>query len=109
MVNDNITRALVALHMEINQSNLGENEKAALNHLVDKLIVFYVNHYNEIMKYDENIKDRKMTILTTLMTDYIVSINDTVEGKNDAFCISNMIYKDINYDDGKGQFKKKRI
>ena len=108
MENDTITRALMALESEVDDSNLKLEEKDALKRLIDKLLFFYKDHYNEIMKYDSHTIQKKMTILTGLMTDYIVSINDTIVGKNDAYCIINMIFKEINYDDGKGQFKKRR-
>lgn len=101
---------LNALKKGVEAANLTIAEKNALNNLLDKLIIYYIDRYNEIEKCTDSQAyiDRNSRLISE-MTDYIVSINDTINKKNDAFCIVNMIYKEINYDEAKGRFKRKRL
>ncbi len=109
MKNDSISRALIALSSEVDNSNLSLDDKNALKHLIEKLSTFYKIHYDAIMECNVNIINKKIPILVSLMTDYIVAINDTIRGKNSAINIVSMIHKELNYDDGKGQFKRKKL
>ena len=105
-----IQNALMALKKSINNSNLSVNVANVLTKLVEILGVFYATKKEEIdnsIEYDP-MKHRQVH-LESQMTDYIVSINDAIKGKNDAFCIANIIYKEINYDEKKGIFKRKRL
>ena len=43
------------------------------------------------------------------MVDYIVYINDTINGKYNVHYVVNDIYKEISYDNNKGYFKRKRL
>ena len=108
---DRMTRVIEALCNDVSNSKLQNNEKTALLKLLEKLLVYYQNQYNELekAKYDYNAYNKRKSLLVSIMTDFVVTINDTIEGKNDAFCITNMIYKEINYDDKKGKFKRKRL
>ena len=108
---DRITKAIYALCNNVNNSKLHANEKNALLKLLEKIMVYYQERSVEIekIKDDYSMYNRKKAILISTMTDFIVTINDTIEGKNDAFCITNIIYKEINYDDKKDKFKRKRL
>ena len=105
-----ILSALKALCYEVDNSSLTISEKNALKKLLDKLVDYYTNEYNIINKNNyQTIKKYKMYELTSKMTDYIVTINDTIHGKNDVYSVINMIFNEINYDDKKGLFKRKRL
>ena len=111
MEEDRIFKVLSALHDIIDNSFLKVNEKNILKTLLEKIYTYYQEQCNEIEKYQVDIctYTRKRAILTSQVTDYIVSINDAIKGKNNISCIANIIYKEINYDDKKGKFKRKRL
>ena len=110
MESSTIQNALKMLYSCVDKSSLPLNEKNGLKRLIKTLDVYYVNKYDSIensLDYD-TIRHR-LNLLTSQMTDYIVAINDTLKGKNNAFYIINMIYKEINYDEKKGIFKRRRL
>ena len=104
-----IINALNALVNEVDNSNLIKGEKEILKKLINKLIIFYSNKYDEIIKHDDATIKKKLSLLQVVITDYIVAINDTVIGKNDVYAIVNMVNKDVNDSELKKQLKKKRI
>ena len=109
-MSNSISKALMALYENINNSMLADNERNVLKILIEKLIVYYTNEY----KKQEECRDcfdytYRMEKLSSQMTDYIVTINDTIKGSNDVHCIVNKIYQEINYDEKKGIFKRKRL
>ena len=108
---DRMTKVIEALCNDVSNSRLNINEKTALLKLLEKLIIYYQDQYRELekIKGDYNAYNKKKSLLVSIMTDFIVAINDTIDGKNDAFCITNMIYKEMNYDDKKGKFKRKGL
>ena len=107
---DSTIKVLTKLSENVMTSTLNKSEKNALVKLIKIIIIFYDNKYKEIEHNNINGQDiLKLAKLTSIVTDYIVTINDTIKGKNDAFSIINIIYKEINYDNNKGQFKRKRL
>lgn len=110
MGNEIICKALDALHGSIDNSSLNDNEKNALDLLVDKLKVYFNGEINEIANMGNQAQaERRKNVLYSFMTDYLVAINDTIAGMNDTFSVVNRIYKEINYDYKKGKFKIKRL
>ena len=110
--NTSISKALIAFNDSkyeignVDGSILSETAKNAVNRLLEILCLYYVERYLEL-NMEQN--EYRLTEFSSQMTDYIVTINDTIKGKNDAFCVANAIYKEINYDEGKGKFKRKRL
>ncbi len=102
--NNSTSMALIALSKEVLKYNYPEGVKNALNKLLEILSYYYVERYLELVMDNNHLIE-----FSSRMTDYIVAINDTVNGKNDVFCVVNAIYKEINYDDKKGVFKRKRL
>lgn len=111
MEKDIITNALMALRNVVDNLTLNINEKNILQILMEKLMTYYKNQCIEIEnhKEDKKIYISKKARLVSEMTDYIVSLNDAINGKNDIVGIVNIIYKEINYDEKKGVFKRKRL
>lgn len=108
--NNNINKSIEALYMGTINSSFGDSEKNALKVLLQKLAIYYSNEYNAIqLRKDSDDYMYKINKLVSEMADYIVMINDTLDGKNDVYYIVNMIYKEINYDEKKGKFKRKRL
>jgi len=106
----NIAFAIKALCYDVANSSLPISEKNALKKLLDKLVDYYTSEYNNIMKsFNYGTHNYKLYELISKMTDYIVIINDTIHGKNDVYSVINMIFNEINYDDKKGLFKRKRL
>ncbi len=107
---DNTMKALERLSDSVIASTLDDGEKNALLKLIKIIIIFYDNKYKEIEHNNRDGQEYlRLSKLTSIVTDYIVTINDTIKGKNDVFLIVNMIYKEINYDNSKGKFKRKRL
>ena len=104
-----VINAFKSLVNEVDNSNLKNSEKELLKRLINKLIIFYSNKYDEIIKHDSVTLKKKLSVLQVVMTDYIVAINDTVIGKNDVYAIVNMVNKDVNDGELKKELKKKRI
>ena len=107
---NNISKALLALHENVSNSALSDSEKNFLKVLIEKIIIYYSSEYKKIEErhqYFDYIY--KLERLSAQMTDYIVAINDTINGKNDLYLVVNRIYKEMNYDDKKGVFKRKRL
>ena len=107
---NNISKTIQVLIEKTDESSLSRNEKFALISLLEKLLIYYVNEAKYIEEHKDFLDyDIRKTRLITNMTDYIVGINDTLKGKNDVHCIVNTIYKEINFDEKKGVFKRKRL
>ena len=102
-------KALKVLCQNVIDSSLGENEKNALIKLIDIIHQFYIDKYDEIVNDSSKIDHVRLSKLTSIVTDYIVTISDTISGKNDPYSIVNIIYKELNYDNSKGKFKRKRL
>ena len=110
MENNRVLNALDALYNNTDNSKLLFGEKNALEKLIECLKCYFINECNKINNsIDVETINHHLSLLYTRMTDYIVAINDTLKGKNDAYSIVNFIYKEINYDDKKGRFKRKRL
>ena len=102
---DNITRAIYALHSGVNNSDLDINCKQTLNVLLDKLAIYYEKRYQKIAKKHNN--NIELIHLNSALTDYIVAINNAIKEKNDVFQITSMINKEIDTLDRKRYFKIK--
>ena len=102
MRNDYISRALQALKKEINDSELTSKSRNNLDRLIKLLLDFYCIRLDAIVNSMNSIERKNMV-------DYIVSINDTLKGKNDPSGIVGLICREINYDDKKGKFKFRRL
>lgn len=108
--NNIIAKSLKSLLNKVDKSVLKDNEKNILKTLIVKVAEYYTKEYNRIFehKYDWYI-NRKLILLSTKMVDYIVYINDTINGKYNVHYVVNDIYKEISYDNNKGYFKRKRL
>ena len=101
-----IPNALNALLDDVSKSSLNDSEKNAIKLLIERVKTYYYKRYQEIL--DSNNEFKLYTFITE-MTDYIVAINSTLNGKYNVYQIVNLIYKEINYDPQKGKFKIKRL
>ena len=104
-----ILKAIQVLYKEISESSLNNSEKNVLIKLIENLEVYYNREYNGIIESCFFNINNKLNRLFSNMIDYIVAINDVINKKNDAYSTVNMIYKEINYDDRKEIFKRKRL
>lgn len=111
MRNDYISRALQALKKEINDSELTSKSRNNLDRLIELLLDFYYIRLDAIVNSMNSIERKKhqVAILSSNMVDYIVSINDTLKGKNEPSGIVGLICREINYDDKKRKFKFRRL
>lgn len=110
MGNKIILNAISSLNSKVDISNVTIGEKNALKALLSQLLIYFNNQYDEILT-NYAIKDRldKISALNSEITDYLVDINNAINGISDVFSIVNSVYKSINYDERKGKFKRKRL
>jgi hypothetical protein len=110
MENKCILNALQALSRNVGKSLLNVKEKNAIMVLLDKLIKYYNIQRENISKttnfYVARNKDFEVS---TTMTDYIVAVNDSINGRNDVFSVVNSINRKINVVEKKKFFKVKRL
>ena len=111
MENKSIPNALKALYNDTNNSNLVDTAKNAMIKLIELLLTYYGNRIEEITNGldSSEVKRQKFDLLTSQMTDYIVAINDTIKGKHNPYSVVSFIHREINYDEKKGRFKRKRL
>ena len=113
MENNCILNALKSLRENVDKVDnkvLKDNEKNVVAGMIDKLTIYYVNTYNNLVAHARGRDLFDVTVhLSCKMTDLIVKINDVIRGKADVYGVVNDIYKEINYDASKEQFKRKRL
>ncbi len=110
MNNNCILNALSSLRDSVDKTDLKENDKNVMRGMIDRLTMYYVNTYNNLVSHPRGRNDYDVTIhLSCKMTDLIVMINNALNGRSDVYGVVNAIYKEINYDANKGQFKRKRL
>ena len=105
-----IVNALNVLFVSVDKSLLSAKEKNQMKILIGKVASYFKKEINEI----ENSKiayvfKRRFINLISQMSDYIVIINDTINGSLSVIETTNKIYKEINYDNKNGHFKRKRL
>ena len=110
MENNCILNALRSLQASVDKTNLKDSDKNVVKGMIDKLMIYYNNQYNSIVAHARGRDIYTATNqLSCKMTDLIVMINDVVRYRADVYSVVNAIYKEINYDADKGQFKRKRL
>lgn len=96
--NDIIIRAYRALQKELVTSVLSDNEKHAINLLIEKLIAYYDKRLSILKKKDINFNptNEKAEILNGFMTDVLVDINTIIRGGIDVYYFISVINKRLN-------------
>ena len=110
MGNESILNALKSLHGAVDKTDLTEKDKIVMKGMIDKLTMYYTNKYNYIVAHSGGRDVYSLTLnLSSKMVDLIVMINDVLRSRADVYGVVNAIYKEINYDASKGQFKRIRL
>ena len=121
MENERLKHALMGLYKNVDDSMLTDGEKNAVRTALRKLL-----DYVEKQKDNKNKDENRFTIE---MTDYIVSLNDAIQGKMrliedkknpytgksettvkpiDVIPLANNIVKEISREEKRGFFKRRR-
>ena len=94
--NDILKKANKSLQVRIIESSLPDNEKKALEALLEKLDIYYDKRMNLISKKNNSAKQKEMNALICFITDILVEVNNVLLGDNDIYYFVSLVNKKLH-------------